>query len=349
MADELKVLPDGGVLSADASEVRLWRGSEVVWKVAHPKLHEFAVTPDGKTLAVTWDVEKVALYDLPSGKLRWKAQTERPRARQASSYALALSPNGRWLITQGQTFGDTDPMVRLWDGGKTVLKLPGETSVRWTSDSRLLRLDGATAFLTSGPGWGKAQGLVQDSPILDWSLREGQVVTLSSTGDPLEARAWFWDLATGKLARSLAVEAPVDGLEVSADGTRLLVSDSQSMKYALWDVPNEKLVMTGMGRPSFAGATVIVNQPQSVRAVRASDGVETARILEDGPRTASPDGSLLATYGLGAGPVVIWDLTTGARLGTIPKASGVAFSRDGSLIHALLPDRQLKTYDPRKL
>lgn len=348
-ADELRYLPDGTVLTADANEVRLWRGEEVVLKLPVPGLHELEVTPDGKTLAVTWGVEKVALYDLPSGKLRWQGATDRPRKREAASYSLDLSPNGRWLLTQGRMFGDTDPLLRLWDGGQAVLKLPGETQAAWASDNRLLRIDGATAFLSSGPGWRKAHGLVQDSPILSWSQREGQVVTLSSTGDGPEVRAWIWDLGTGKLATSLALQPPADRVEISPDGTRLLVSDQDSMKYQLWDVPGKRLVSTGMGLPTFAGPTVIVNQPASVRALRAADGQETARVMHDGPRTVSPDGSLMATHDLGAGPVTIWDLSTGARLGTVPQATRVAFSPDGTRLAVGLPGNKMKLYDPRRL
>ena len=129
-------------------------------------------------------------------------------------------------------------------------------------------------------------------------------------GDTLVAGAYscgtavVWDAATGKIVRTIHQGGPISSVDLSADGTRLLVS-SLDARATIWDVP------TGRPLRTFIGHT---------------RGIVQALF--------SPDGTLVATSGLDD-TVRLWDVATGALLRVLPVPvvqDPIGFSADSTLL-----------------
>lgn len=216
--------PEGGTFISGASPLLVslhdenvleWRRvpSGQIWKKAKLKISPpkktwrqsvkaLAASPDGKTLAVFTD-DTLYLAGARNGEIVAKLP-----GRKAAIYAVAFSPDGKWLTAGGEDemgWSDDRGTVSLWNLAKPQAKPQilaahnGVQSLAWNEDSRTLAV-----------GCGNAEG--EDS----W----GEIQ--------------LWDAPTAKLQRYLlGHKSPVTDL--LWDGSTLLAASQLDLK--TWVLP----------------------------------------------------------------------------------------------------------------
>jgi RNA polymerase sigma factor (sigma-70 family) len=302
-----------------------------------------AFAPDGHALAYAAADGRVRLADPATGK---EVGTLGDPERTSFLAALAFSPDGRTLATRGY-----DHALRLWD-------VASGRELRQLTPSRLaLQTGGAAHYF--GPALLSPAGTLAFSP-------DG--CFLAAADDA--GRARLWEIATGKEANAGHAGA-VTAIDFTAGG-RAIRSLGADHTVRQWrPATGEETARI----PLPAGAADAVLSPAgNVAAFSIAPGkvqlwdVDAGREihqLDAGgepptcvgcafPRTLafSPDGRLLARWSPG-GAVHLWDVASGRKRHTLappdlhperfefPEGpSGIAFSRDGSLLAAVRPGRR---------
>jgi WD40 repeat protein len=168
----------------------------------------------------------------------------------------------------------------------------------------------------------------------------------------------LWDLATGRLMRTLDGHTEVLlCVDFSPDG-RLLASSGGSVK--LWDTRNWREIRTLPGRHvvfSPDGCRLSSSGPDGLRIwntaalARETGAVDPARIVKGsfGRSRFSPDSRLIAA--LAKDRVEILEVTTGQRtlppLGPVVGRGDVTFSPDGRYLACSAHDPTVKVWDTR--
>jgi RNA polymerase sigma factor (sigma-70 family) len=237
-------------------------------------LGKVVLSPDGKLVAVTRGDEVVVLCDFQSGK----------QVRSFMGGCLAFSPDGKWIAvgtrgTSGKSFNVGE--IHLYDRGSGELrsKLQGHLTpvvgLAFTPNSQTLVSRGVVFF----------------------GARSGE------PGESETKHVRVWDLATGKLRRSLAEGTHPSHLALSPDG-RTTASTGLIEKTIL-------LVEAATGGPRGE----LTGNKETVFDI-----------------AYSPDGRTVASAGMD-GTVRLWDAFTLQEIGRLEGHRGwvltVAFSPDG--------------------
>ena len=225
------------------------------------KLRGIAFTPDGRQLVSASHDKTIRVWDLASGKTVRTIRGESAPGNAGKVYAMALSPDGKWLAAGGWTHSKCVGRcgeIRLYEfaSGKLVALLKGHTDVvqalAFSPDgSRLISGSGgsdSTAILwdtgsLSGAGTGIRDGARGKEPKLLYRL-EGHEAQIYAVGfSPDGSRA-----VTGSLDHDLRLRRVADGKEiahmtghrdkvrslaVAPDGT--IASGDDSGEIRLWD------------------------------------------------------------------------------------------------------------------
>ena len=202
--------PEGALATGSAD------GTVVVWDVAsgesttlyrhEGEVHSVTFSPDGATLAIgSWSALK--LLDVADGRELWSGASD-------ASGSLAFSPDGTTLTLTGRN------AVRLWDvaSGDLVMThsapaLDDGTEVLSVAQSP----DGATLAIGSGSTlrlWDIAQG--RERATLVGHTGRISSLAFSSDGSTLASGSYdrtarVWDAATGGVAATFDLSAPVEG------------------------------------------------------------------------------------------------------------------------------------------
>jgi len=160
------------------------------------------------------------------------------QAAEATIHALALSPDGRRILT-----GQPDASVALWDAatGARVLTLTGHAA---PADVAAFSPDGARVLT----------GSAADSPRV-WEVATGTLVTtLTGPAEPLsfspdgtrvltlsaEGAAQVWDAATGAELLALSREDGIATAAFDPTGTRIVTDDALAPEPWLWNARTGK-------------------------------------------------------------------------------------------------------------
>jgi WD40 repeat protein len=335
-------------------------------------INAVAFTPDGSQLVSASDDKTIRVWDIASGKTVRVIRGEAGAGLVGKVFAIALSPDGKWLAAGGcmdkssaseSSCGD----IRLYDfaSGKLVALLNGHEDVvsglAFSPDGRRL-ISGShdkTAIV-----WDVATGKA-------WRLLGGHRDYIYAVGfTPDGARAVtgsfdhelrLWSAEDGALLKAMTGHGDmVSRLAVAPDGR--IASGDVSGEIRLWDgrtgaflktfarqktlvgalsfSPDGKTLLSTCGGGNISCATV----PQRVYDAASGREITTYREHDNIVSAAaiSPDGRWAATGGF-YGEIHIWDLRTGARRqgsdgrpltlgGTGRPVWAVGFSADGRQI-----------------
>ncbi len=208
---------------------------------AQINVKQILFSPDGKKMAIglerTGSAGKqiVRLWEVETAKLLWARDAE-----AITGNDIAFSPDGSLLAVSGKGKGSgvtTKSSVELWSVEKGELALSVELGLGETVDSLAFSPDGKHLVGAVNPVVGRTRN----------------------------AEVRLWDVATGKLERTLhVVEGTIDRVVMSADGKHMVVhqrkgalnlsEEVNSAYLTFWDLPEFKLVRTaGTGQYSLRG------------------------------------------------------------------------------------------------
>jgi eukaryotic-like serine/threonine-protein kinase len=160
-----------------------------------------------------------------------------------------------------------------------------------------------------------------------------------------DGTAKVWDLATGRVCRTLPINSHVTSVAFSPDGKTLASGSWDKPFLRLWDVSTGQLLRTFEGQQGYVwsvafspgGKTLVSgSQDQTVMLWDVATGLARATLRGQGvPVTSvavSPDDKTIASSsGWTARAVKIWDVATGKERFTFAGGDPVAFSPDGTL------------------
>jgi WD40 repeat protein len=277
-----------------------------------------AFTPDGKQLASAGDDKVIRVWDWQGGKTVRTIRGQVGPGEEGKIFAMALSPDGRWLAAGGRFPGTREEgaVIRLYDfaTGKLVALLKGHTDV-------VVSL----AFSPDGM----------------WLISGGH-----------DNSAIIWDVEARKLLyRLLGHTAQIYGVAFTPDGERAVTS-SFDTTLRLWRIADGGLIAELKGHKDKVHSLAIRASDTMIASgdwageIRLWDG-NTGQFLRTlanqggdvGSLRFSPDGKrLLSTFGYCASCTSIqhvWEVATGKEL--------VAYtSHDNSVVAtAVSPDGNL--------
>jgi WD40 repeat protein len=333
----LTVRPDGAALLWDVGIVP--PGSRPLvcgdWK------DQLGYSPDGRRLVAARKDGRIAVLDPVTG------DRLRPFLDHGSNLEdVAWSPDGRRLVSSG-----SDGWLRVWDvaASKAIasIKAPGAVQgVRFADDGRLVTVtrqrsrSGAEADAVQvwNPETGQPVGppLRPKLPVNAVSLSPDGRLAVTAGGDRLRnvGEACLWDLATGRLLRTLPHAGPVAVVGLGPDGRRLVTATGdesgppEAGEARVWDTATgELLLRLRHGGPVLQAA---FSKPDG-RLVATASADRTARVwdaLTGKPVTPamkhggpvrqvefSGDGRRLITLTSAPGGIVrVWDTATGEPL-----------------------------------
>ena len=332
------------------------------------QIMDIAFTPDGRQIVSASQDKTIRVWDVATGKTVRTIRGEAAVGPVGKIYAMALSPDGKWLAVGG-LFHPRNPTtgaaIRLYDSatGKLVARLTGHENVicdlAFSPDSR---------HLISGS---------QDNTAIIWDVAAAAHVTPGSTIPPLHQLRGHKDhiyavgftrdglrAVTGSFDHEVRLWQVADGAEIARmpghgnkimsfaaapDGT--IATGDESGEIRLWDgatgafrkvlaqqgtdvdslsfSPDGKLLLSSCGQ-DCGDTNVFVYDVASGRKTITYRGHDSVVLAT----AISPDGRWAATGGGKGSEIHIWDLNTGEQH---KGADGhpLTFGAQGRPVHAV--------------
>ncbi len=294
---------------------------KIVVQTGHAEyVRSVAFSPDGKLFASGSNDNTVKIWDVAS-----RRELRTLTGHSDHVLAIRFSTDGSLLASLGY-----DKTVRIWD------VMTGESRVTINADN----------------GEFAAMCLTPDAKTIITANH-----TYSSGGGDNLIR--FWDLASGKAARTFDPGESVSALAISRDG-RTLISGGVEGAVKLWDVSSLKERATLTGHTETVQALDISPDGSQLasggndNAARLWDlaGGKPSRVLKHRAQVTSlafsPDGRTLAT-GSWDHAAHLWDVSKGVEMRVLIGHNdivwGIAFAPDGQTLASSSADKALKIWD----
>ncbi len=284
------------------------------------RLVRFVFSPDDRLIAVTERDNAVRVYETATGRRlhSWTVKLTDPNENYTSG--VAFSPDGSVLAA-----GATDGLVHLWalQTGRELAPLKGH---RWHVTGLVFAPEGHWLFST---GW---DGVIRRWNTTTWkeapvnSMAAGGTCAMSPAGS---VAAWeedrgvlhLDDVRTGKKLHTLPGNpAGYSKMAFSPDGS-MLAAGGNDLSMQLWEVSGGKLLH------QWSWAKGKDNPHASVDDI-----------------AFSADGKTLTTADFRRGEIVLWEATSGTRLGRAPHemAFGVVYGPDGKSVLSVGWDKTVR-------
>jgi WD40 repeat protein len=250
--------------------------------------------------------------------------------------SLAFSPDGKLLASVDYN----DGTIRVWDtnSGNEIRSLAIDQELKRTDASVVGALASRVAFSPDGRTLASATTLLRNIPIKD---ARGQPPIRPNEGIVL-----LWDMATGKVIRTLKGHTQTIRVVAFSPDGRTIFSGGEDCQLKLWDAATGKEKRTIREKEpnwvydvafSPGGNTVALSMGSNLRLIDAASGDEIRRFptqeMGIGPVVFSPDGRTVASVGT---VIKLWDAEIGQRRALPSDSTGavkaVAFSPDGQTL-----------------
>jgi len=321
----------------------------------HPGgLRDFAIAPDGKTLATAGGNATQIVWDLATGRM-----VRQLTGHKGTGGTVQISPDGKWLATSG---GEAGISLREFATGQEVARLATQsvTTAAFSPDSRILAVvhggnstridlfDVASRSLLRSVAKPVSARQIVFSP-------DGRTLAANS----LERTVWLYEVATGQLRGQIDNLAhQLAGMAFSPDGEILYIGAGDKPLVAhdpltgrlvrMFDAPAWQVSVSPDGETVAA-----YGFKGEVRLLEASTGKLLRKWqAQPGPMQQiafTPDGKTLATSGWQNARVHLYDVGTGKELspGTGHSAAvmALAVSLDGKTLATAGGDRAVQLWE----
>jgi WD40 repeat protein len=334
----LRVSTDGTLFSCDGGSVIRWDLQTGKKLRTYNQGWLFALSPDGKTLALFRTIHEIHLVDVASGKTLAKVDCPDDWIRCA-----AFSADSATLYTGGD-----QAVIRSWratDGGAM-----GKFSQAWGSVSWLsLSADGTRCLCLADvlPSNLQVFDVAKGKPLrklgnirVAAATPDGKTAVASQGGDVI-----VWDVAGGKERRRFrAGEWGASALALAPDGNTVAVASGND--FCIFDLSKDKeaRVWPEMRGPvyalAFSGDGTILAAAGWGGVIRLWDWRTGKELFDEGHRAGvvslafSPDGKTLLSRGMDY-TCRVWELTTGKETHRFPSHEGGDYRAHFAIFQAL--------------
>jgi WD40 repeat protein len=372
VATTLAFSPDGKLLaSGHDSHVTLrstesWEEEQSLPRARYPAVF----SPDGQWL-VTGAVGGYQVWNTrtwqPAGFC--PGETE-PGHLWQSEHGVAISPDGRLLVTAGHPDGHKVGQFQVWDFPSCTLR-PNSSSHAFELASAVFTPDSKQLLIGDQIGrlivWDVAEGRVVDTdPLYEHTggitaityARDGRTMATSSRDRTLIV--WDWE-ARKLLVRLRGHLGEALSVAISPDG-RMLASGSADGTIGLWDTStrhqSRTLPVSGVIAGFSADSRLLVAWSyRDVKLWRLADGVNTTVPLDNYVKRGI-DGwadvhgvEPYAVFGMGNGVLEHWNLATMSRVASWQVHEGevatAVFSPNGRFIATSGANGDVKLWDAK--
>ena len=302
---------DGRLVALEASyedgKVRLLNvstGNPIANLPAWGPLWVWALSPDGRLVALEAPNNTIVLWDIASGKQHVATAPAHQKGDWDDSAvsSLVFSPDGKLLATGG----GADYLVKLWDvvSGEHVTTFPE------------LRYGGSITSLAFSPDGKRLAAYDAGGMVRLWDVASKEHV---ATIDAHEGGSFYADMAFSP-----------DGRLLATGGTRWTSFEvEETSEVKLWNVSTGKSIAT------LFGSAPVAFSPDG-RLLATGSGVETKWFDVDGLEGGTRQGE---NYGGNA--VKLWEVATGKPIAILPpwsRIDGLAFSLSGKRLAAKMSE-----------